>query len=127
MPVEPQWFIPTGNRVQSQAWNDWYEAGEEERAEMEAPPEEIQELLAWYDEFRITPSETERIAIFQRILDYLAETPLIIGTVVESPAPVLFNRNMSNLPRPKAPIGWDTYGVGAHRPEAFFYEGGVRA
>jgi hypothetical protein len=40
---------------------------------------------------------------------------------------VLFNRNMSNLPRPKAPIGWDTYGVGAHRPEAFFYKGGVRA
>jgi peptide/nickel transport system substrate-binding protein len=127
MPVEPQWFIPTGSRVQSQAWNDWYEADEEGRADMEAPPEKIQELLEWYDEFRITPSETERIAIFQRILDYLAENPLIIGTVVESPAPVLFNRNMSNLPRPKAPIGWDTYGVGAHRPEAFFYEGGVRA
>jgi peptide/nickel transport system substrate-binding protein len=127
MPVEPNWFIPTGDTVMSQPWNDWYEADEDERAEMEAPPEEIQQLLEWYEEFRITLSESERILIFQRILDYLADNPLVIGSVLESPAPVLFNRNMRNLPRPKAPIGWDTYGVGAHRPEAFFYEGGERA
>jgi peptide/nickel transport system substrate-binding protein len=126
MPVEPQWFIPTDYPL-SQQWTEWYSASEDEKDQYEAPPEDVQQLLAWYDEFRITLSETARIEIFQRILDWLAENPLLIGTVVESPAPVLFNRNMRNLPRPNAPIGWDTYGVGAHRPEAFFYVGGERA
>jgi hypothetical protein len=34
---------------------------------------------------------------------------------------------MRNLPRPKVPIGWDTYGINSYHPCAFFYEGGQRA
>jgi hypothetical protein len=34
---------------------------------------------------------------------------------------------MRNLPRPKAVIGWDSYGDSIYHPEAFFYAGGQRA
>jgi hypothetical protein len=52
---------------------------------------------------------------------------LEIGLVLEIPAPLLFNKNLRNLPRPKSVIGWDTYGQSTYHPEAYYYEGGVRA
>ena len=70
---------------------------------------------------------TQRVEIGQNIFDYLAENPLSIGTILESPAPLLLNKNMRNLPRPKVPVGWDTYGISTYHPEAFYYVGGERA
>ena len=35
-------------------------------------------------------------------------------------------KNLRDLPRPKVPIGWDTYGLSTYHPEAFYYEGGQR-
>jgi hypothetical protein len=71
--------------------------------------------------------EDERVRYGQMIFDYLAENPLQIGFFLEIPAPLLFNKNLRNTPRPNAVIGWDTYGLSTYHPEAFFYEGGVRA
>ena len=47
-----------------------------------------------------------------------------IGLVLECPAPLLFNKNLRNLPKAKAYIGWDSYGLSTYHPEAFYYEGG---
>jgi hypothetical protein len=71
--------------------------------------------------------ENERVQLGQQIFDWLAENPLQFGLVLECPAPVLFNKNMRNIPPPKAVIGWDTYGLSMYHPCAFYYEGGVRA
>jgi peptide/nickel transport system substrate-binding protein len=129
-PVEPQWYIPVGNSAQGTscpAWVHWYNAADQSAEGLIEPPAEIKTLFGYVDEMRAVVSEDDRVLAGQKILDYLAETPLQIGLVLENPAPLLFNKNLRNLPRPKSLIGWDTWGLSTYHPEAFFYEGGVRA
>ena len=130
LPVQMQWYIPTADCRQgtvSCSWQNWYTAVDKEAEGIVAPPEDIQQLYAWVDEMRSVVDDDERVAIGQKIFDYLADTPLAIGTVLESPCPLLYNKNLRNMPRPKVPVGWDTYGISTYHPWAFFYEGGQRA
>jgi peptide/nickel transport system substrate-binding protein len=125
-PVEMGKFIPldTDGRHGQGLWAQWLDSDGEEGEE---PPEEIKQLVDNYWAMQAAVDEDERVALGLAILDYLAENPMHIGTVLECPAPLIFNKNMRNLPRPKVPIGWDTYGISAYHPEAFYYEGGERA
>jgi peptide/nickel transport system substrate-binding protein len=128
--IQPQWYIPTGDAGQgtaSAAWVNWFNAVDRTAEDLIQPPDEIKELYGYFDMMTSVVSEDERVKYGQMIFDYLAENPLQIGFVLEIPAPLLFNKNLRNLPRPKAVIGWDTYGLSTYHPEAFFYEGGVRA
>jgi peptide/nickel transport system substrate-binding protein len=128
--IEPQWFIPTGDPGQGTAsgkWAQWYTASDRTAEELVEPPDWLKELYGYFDQMTATTSEDERVALGQKIFDFLADRPLQIGSVLESPAPLLFNKNLRNLPRPKAPVGWDTFGISTYHPEAFFYEGGQRA
>ncbi|MEJ5308415.1 MAG: ABC transporter substrate-binding protein [Anaerolineae bacterium] len=130
LPIQMQWYVPVADGQQggvSYAWQQWYTAEDKEAEGLVTPPEEIQQLFAWVDEMKLVVDDDERVAIGQKIFDYLADKPLAIGTVLESPCPILFNKNMRNVPRPKVPFGWDTYGVNTYHPCAFFYEGGKRA
>ena len=74
-----------------------------------------------------TTNEDDRVKFGQEIFDGLAETPLSIGLVLDLKAPLIYNKNMRNLPRPKSLMGWDTYGNSTYHPEAYYYEGGQRA
>ena len=130
LPIQMQWYVPVADGQQggvSRAWQDWYTAVDKEAEGLITPPEEIQQLFAWVDEIKLVIDDDERVAIGQKIFDYLADTPLAIGTVLESPCPILYNKNMRNVPRPRVPFGWDTYGVNTYHPAAIFYEGGERA
>lgn len=130
LPIQMQWYIPTndcGQGTVSCAWQQWYQAVDKEAEGIVAPPADIQQLYGWVDEMRQVIDDDERVAIGQRIFDYLADTPLAIGTVLESPCPIIYNKNMRNMPRPKVPFGWDTYGVNTYHPAAIFFEGGQRA
>ena len=125
-----QWYVPVGGNAQgnvSTAWQQWYVAEDKEEEGLVTPPEEIQQLFAWVDEMRAVIDDDERVAVGQKIFDYLADKPLAIAVVLESPCPLLFNRNIRNMPRPKVPIGWDSYGINTYHPAALFYEGGQRA
>jgi peptide/nickel transport system substrate-binding protein len=130
LPIQMQWYVPVGGGQQgnvSFAWQQWYQAVDKEAEGLVTPPEEIQQLFAWVDEMRAVIDDDERVAIGQKIFDYLADTPLAIAVVLESPCPLIVNKNMRNMPRPKVPVGWDTYGINTYHPAAFFYEGGQRA
>jgi peptide/nickel transport system substrate-binding protein len=129
LPLEMRWYLPIqlNQGGPSQAWAQWYQAADRDDPELVEPPEEIQQLLEWHDQMNVVTSESERVEIGQQIFDYLAEYPLSIGSVLECPAPLLLNQAMRNLPRPRVPVGWDTYGISTYHPEAFFYEGGERA
>jgi peptide/nickel transport system substrate-binding protein len=130
MPIEMNWFLPVGNAAQgtsSAAWVTWYTAEDRDDEDLVVPPERVQQMLEWHDMMKEVVDEDERVALGQRIFDELAENPLSIGTVLESPCPVIYNKNLRNMPRPKVPIGWDTYGVNQYHPAAFYYEGGERA
>jgi peptide/nickel transport system substrate-binding protein len=126
--IEPQWYIPTakGQGGACGAWSDWFNAADRTTATVQ-PPEDIQALYGDFDQMTAVVSEDERVQWGQKIFDYLADKPLEIGLVLEIPAPLLFNKNLRNLPRPKVIMGWDTYGQSTYHPEAYFYEGGVRA
>lgn len=129
-PIEPHWFIPTntaGSGTASTRWSVWYNAADKSAPGLTEPPDYIKELYGLFDQMTSVVDENERVKLGQKILDWLAETPLAIGTVAESPAPILFNKNLRNLPPAKAPIGWDTYGISTYHPESLFYEGGQRA
>ncbi len=130
LPIQMQWYVPTGDPHQggaSAAWQRWYAAVDKTAEGIIEPPEAIKQLFAWVDEMRTVVDEDERVAIGQKIFDYLAENPLSIGIVLESPCPLIMNKNLRNVPRPKVPIGWDTYGINTYHPAAFFFEGGQRA
>jgi len=128
--IEPQWFIPTSNGAQGGCdakWGQWYLAADRNAEGLIEPPDEIKALLDTFDKMTEVVDNTERTKLAQQIFDWLAQNPLQIGLVLECPAPLLFNKNLRNLPKAKSYIGWDTYGLSMYHPAAFYYEGGVRA
>jgi peptide/nickel transport system substrate-binding protein len=128
--IQPQWYIPTGDPQQGgpcAAWAAWYMAADRTAEGLIEPPDEIKHLLDVFDQMTSVVDEDERVALGQQIFDYIADNPLEIGLILECPAPLLLNKNMRNLPRPKVPIGWDSYGHSTYHPEAYYYEGGQRA
>jgi peptide/nickel transport system substrate-binding protein len=128
--IEPQWYLPTNDKAQGTccgAWVDWYRAADRTAAELIQPPDEIKTLYGYFEQMTSVLGEDERVALGQKIFDYMAENPLQVGLVQECPTPLCFNKNMRNLPRAKAVVGWDTYGLSTYHPEAFYYEGGQHA
>ena len=129
MPIEMDWYIPVaaGQGGASSKWAAWYNAEDKTAAGLVKPPDTILHLYDLYARMTSLVSEDDRVTAGQEIFDWLADNPLAIGLVQECPAPIIFNKNMRNLPRLRSLIGWDSYGVSTYHPEAFYYEGGQRA
>jgi hypothetical protein len=129
LPLEMEWFIPTrqGQGGASSLWGRWFLAGDKSAEGLVEPPDHIKKYYDLFAKMTSTTNEDERVKFGQEIFDGLAENPLGIGLILECPAPLIFNRNMRNLPRPRSIMGWDTYGNSTYHPEAYFYEGGTRA
>ena len=122
--IEPAWFLPTSNPNQGtacSAWAVWYSAEDRTDPNLIEPPAEIKTLYDLFDQMTATTNEVQRVQYGQQILDWLANTPLAIGLILESPAPLLFNKHLDNLPPDKSPIGWDTFGLSTYHPETFYY------
>jgi peptide/nickel transport system substrate-binding protein len=120
LPIEMRHIpIHQGHNTSAPLWAQWWLSG---GVEGEEPPEDMRKLYDLYDQMQITTDDDERIALGQQIFDALAETPISIGVVVECPLPLIFNKHLRNLPRPKSPIGWDTYEISTFHPEAFFFD-----
>ncbi|HEU0297271.1 MAG TPA: ABC transporter substrate-binding protein [Anaerolineales bacterium] len=129
LPLEMRWYIPTDQQQggPSSVWARWYGATDKTTEGLVEPPDQIKKYYDLFAKMTSTTDEDERVKFGQEIFDGLAETPLSIGLILEVPAPLIFNKNMRNLARAKALVGWDTYGNSTFHPEAFFYEGGQRA
>jgi peptide/nickel transport system substrate-binding protein len=129
LPLEMEWFIArrSGQGGPSSIWWKWISAKDKTAEGLVEPPDQIKHYNDLYQQMTSTVDENERVKFGQEIFDGLAETPLSIGLILECPAPLLTNKNMKNTPRPRAVIGWDTYGYSTYHPEAFFYTGGTRA
>ncbi|MEM7129471.1 MAG: ABC transporter substrate-binding protein [Chloroflexota bacterium] len=123
LPIEMRWYIPVnvGQGGAGPLWGQYFQSGGENGEE---PPAEILALFDAYNTMNTVSDDAERVAAGQQIFDWLAENPLAVGSIVESPAPLIFPKTMRNLPAAGKPVGWDTYGISTYHPEAFFYEGG---
>ncbi len=129
LPLEMEWYIPrrSGQGGPSSIWWKWLSATDKTAPGLVEPPDQIKKYNDLYLKMTSTIDENERVKFGQEIFDGLAETPLSVGLILECPAPIIFNKNMRNLPRPRSVIGWDTYGNSTYHPEAYFYVGGKRA
>jgi len=129
LPLEMHWYIPTagGQGGASSKWAAWWAAADKKAAGLIEPPDQIKKYYDLFAQMTSSIDENERVKAGQQIFDGLADNPLAIGLILQCPAPLIFNKNMRNLPRPKATVGWDTYGDSTYHPEAFFYVGGKRA
>jgi hypothetical protein len=107
-------------------WSQYYSSaiihGRLSAAEGEEPPQWFKEYWELYEEMNAAADEEARSQACKKVLEGVAERPMVVGLVLESPAPLIFNRAMQNLPRPKVPVGWDTFDISTFHPEAFFYE-----
>jgi hypothetical protein len=123
------WYIPTaaGQGGASSLWGRWFQTADKTTEGLVEPPAQIKKYYDLFAKMTSTVDEEERVKFGQEIFDGLAETPLGIGLILECPAPLTFNKNLRNLPKAKSVFGWDTYGNSTYHPEAYFYEGGVRA
>ena len=129
LPLEMRWYIPTQTNQggPSSVWARWYNATDKTAEGLVEPPDQIKKYYDLFAKMTSTTDEDERVKFGQEIFDGLAENPLGIGLILEVPAPLVFNKNMRNLPKATALMGWDTYGNSTYHPEAYFYEGGARA
>jgi peptide/nickel transport system substrate-binding protein len=124
--IEPNWYVPVSlDAIGGYRWGEYWQAAD--KSTLPEPPKWVLDLFEWYNQVKYVMDENERLKYMQMILDKLAKDPIAIGVVQESPAPLIINRNMRNLPRAKVPVGWDSYGLSTYHPEAFYYEGGKRA
>jgi peptide/nickel transport system substrate-binding protein len=129
LPIEMNWYIPIagGQGGASSKWSAWYNAADRTAAGLIEPPDQIKKYYDLYAKMTSTTSEDDRVKFGQEIFDGLVDAPLAIGLILECPAPLIYNKNMRNLPRPRATMGWDSYGNSIYHPEAYFYVGGKRA
>lgn len=129
LPIDMTFWIPVGELKggPSSFWVNWYTSDTKEGDNLREPPDFIKQLFEYHEVVQSTLDENERVASAQKIFDYLAENPMAVGFILECPAPLLFNKNLRNLPPAKSVVGWDTYGISTYHPEGFYYEGGVRA
>lgn len=120
MTVEMRWFVPTepDKAGPGSAWGRWYSSG---GLKGEKPPERIAGFYTLYEQIQQTTDETQRTDLVKQILRSHAKDPLGIGTVLECPGPIISNKRMRNLPKPKSLLGWDTYNISSYHPEAWFY------
>jgi len=120
LPIEMRHIpIHQGHNTSAPLWALWWLT---HGREGEEPPAKWKRLYDIYDQMQIVTDENERVKLGQQIFDALAEDPIAIGFIVECPNPVIFNKDMRNLPRPKSPMGWDTYEISTFHPEAFFFD-----
>jgi peptide/nickel transport system substrate-binding protein len=112
----PKWFAPIYGDESTWAplWAKWYWT---KGKEGEAPPPEIKELYDWIDKY----AETDDLQYVDKLLKSQAENVWTIGTVADSPLPIIVNKDLRNVPEEDYSV-WDTLWGHANYPEAWYYD-----
>lgn len=110
----PKFFCPLDGDEScwSVLWGRWYNTKGEQGEE---PPEYIKELYAWLDEYMLTDS-TEPA---RKVLESQAEHIWTIGTVGNSPHPLIVRNTLRNVSE-TGYWGWDSLWTYPEFPEQWF-------
>ncbi len=76
-------------------WGPWLDSGGELGTE---PTQEIQNVRQWWEQMMVEPDADRRIELGKRILASQAENLWTIGTVGETPHPMIVNKDLRNFP-----------------------------
>jgi len=112
----PKWFAPIYGDESTWAplWARWYVT---KGKEGEEPIPEIKALYDWMDKY----AETDDIQYVDKLLASQAENVWTIGTVADAPVPLLFNKDMKNVPESDYWV-WDGLSGSANYPEAWYFD-----
>ncbi len=99
-------------------WSRWYA---DSPGEKEEPPQEVKDLLDWWEKMRTTLDEEERIRLGKKIVASQAENIRAIGVVGLAPWPLIVDERLRNVPE-KYDFGFDWDYTTPIRPEQFYLE-----
>ena len=118
-PPAPFWFVPTSVGWEKCMWNQWAMWNTSDGAKGEEPPDEIKQLIDWWNEMRTCMDEQKRIELGKRILQSQAENLWTIGTVGLAPHPLIVSSKLRNVPR-TGYWGWDCRYSMPYHPETWY-------
>jgi peptide/nickel transport system substrate-binding protein len=102
-------------------WGQYQETRGRAGAPVDLP--EAAALLEFHETWLGTLDQTERTAIWHRMLGIRAEQVFTIGTVRAVPQPVVVSTRLRNVPR-EAVYNWEPGAhFGVHRPDTFWFAG----
>ena len=81
------------------------------------PPEDIKNLFTWFDKY----AETDDVQWVDKILASNAENLWTIGTVADAPIPMIFNKDLKNVPETEYWV-WDALDGCESYPEAWYFD-----
>ncbi|NPV09882.1 MAG: ABC transporter substrate-binding protein [Anaerolineae bacterium] len=91
--LAPSVYVPYGTSYWAPGFAPWAlnpEAGEE-------PPDDIKQLITWYEELKAEPDPAKREELGHKILDQHNERIYIIGTVLVGILPMIRHNTMMNV------------------------------
>ncbi|MGI6207684.1 MAG: ABC transporter substrate-binding protein [Anaerolineae bacterium] len=109
--LDPGWFVPYGWCYWAPAFATWAlnpESGLE-------PPDEIKQIIDWYNQLKQEPDEAKRMELGRKILDHHNEYVYIIGTCSIDIQPMIVKNDIVNAPI-EAPAEYRTYHEGIGWP-----------
>lgn len=112
----PKWFAPIYGDESTWAplWARWYVTKGQEGEE---PIPEVKQLYEWFDKY----AETDDVQYVDKLLASQAENIWTIGTVADAPVPLLFNKDMKNVPEVDYWV-WDALDGFESYPEAWYFD-----
>jgi len=118
----PSFFVPVvweQRAIWCTRWAQWYVT---EGEKGEKPPEQMMNLIDWYENLKLATTEEERIKWAQKLLKSQADNLWLINIVNMYPAPIIVKENLRNIPA-KGLWTWDITRIKAFQPEQFFFKG----
>jgi peptide/nickel transport system substrate-binding protein len=110
--LDPGWFVPYGWCYWAPAYALWATSGGKSGEE---PPEEIKQLIQWYEQLKEEPSAEKRLELGRRILAQHNEMIYIVGTCTIDIQPMIVKKDLVNVLE-KAPAEYRTFHEGITWP-----------
>jgi len=112
----PKWFAPHFGDEGTWAplWGKWYVT---KGKDGEEPSPEVKSLFEWFDKY----AETDDVQYVDKILASQAENLWTIGTVADAPVPMIFNKDLKNVPDSEYWV-WDALDGFESYPEAWYFD-----
>lgn len=99
-------------------WGRWYSTQGEAGIE---PPDHIKELYTFYENMKTAVTVEERVDWARKILDSQAENLWCIGTVAQTPQPIIINEDLTNVAE-AAYWTWEPSYAMISRPATWYFD-----
>ena len=122
-PIEPYWYVPVNQGWEQSQWSSWTRWYFTDGTRGEEPPEEIKELIEWWETLRRATDEQVRIEMGKKILRSQAENLWALGVIGLGPHPIVVSNDLRNVPR-YGYWGWDSRWSWPYFPETWYLQRG---